>query len=256
MEDFIAIFDSGIGGLTVYSKIKELLPNENIVYLADTVNCPYGTKTIEEINKITNNNIKYLKGLGAKVVVIACNTATSSVLEEINASKGYIQGVIEPTAKLALNTTTNNKIGIFATNLTISSGVYETYLDKVTVFPEGCSDFVPVIEEGDFSSDKMKTMIKNHLTKVVGADTLILGCTHFPYIKESIKELSPNLKLVESGLPLANEVIKYLNDNNAINHNNQKAKHVFLTTSSIEKARKQLKILNVTFDEVNEVTIE
>lgn len=255
MDNFVAIFDSGIGGLTVYSKIKELLPNENIVYLADTANCPYGIKTIEEINKITNNNINYLKKLGAKVVVIACNTATSSVLNEIRESNGYIQGVIEPTAKLALETTTNNKIGLFATNLTVSSGVYQKYLDSVEVLAEGCSDFVPVIEEGDFSSNNMKKMIKNHLVKVEGADTLILGCTHFPYIKQSISELAPNLKLVESGFPLASEVINYLKKNN-ITTSNQKSKHVFLTTSSIEKARKQLKILNVSFDEVKEVNVE
>ena len=103
MKDFIAVFDSGIGGLTVYNTLKEKFPKENIVYLADSKNCPYGIKTIEEINRLSVNNINYLKNLGAKIIVIACNTATSSVKKEIIESKGQIVGVIEPTANLAYN---------------------------------------------------------------------------------------------------------------------------------------------------------
>lgn len=255
MRDFVAIFDSGIGGLTVFNKVKELLPNENIVYLADTANCPYGIKTIEEINKITNNNINYLKSLGAKVIVIACNTATSSVLKEIDESNGYIQGVIEPTSNLAKHTTVTNKIGLFATNLTVSSKVYEKYLEDCEVYSEGCSDFVPLIESGDFSSPEMISLIKEHLNKIEGVDTLILGCTHFPYIKDEILKLKPSLKLVESGIPTTNEVIKYLlnNDNLSTNEN---PKYIFLTTSEVDKALKQLEILNVEFDEVKHINID
>lgn len=255
MKDFIAIFDSGIGGLTVYNKVKELLPNENIVYLADTLNCPYGTKNMNEIHKITMKNINYLTKLGAKVIVIACNTATSSVVEEIEEASGYLQGVIKPTAILAKNTTINGKIGLFATNLTVSSKVYENYLEDVKVYSESCSEFVPLIEAGDFSSPVMKKLIKKHLKSVKEVDTLILGCTHFPYIKDSILEQKSDLLVVESGVATANEVIKYLSDNNLMNKQNN-SQYVFLTTSQVDEARNQLAILKVNFDEIKHIDVD
>lgn len=255
MKDFIAIFDSGIGGLTVYSKVKEMLPNENLVYLADTLNCPYGVKSMDEIHHLSMNNIKYLKDLGAKMVIIACNTATSSVVKEIRESHGYLQGVIEPTANLAKRTTKNKKIGLFATNLTVSSKVYEQYLEGITVFSEGCSDFVPVIESGDFNSNNMKLMIVNHLTKINDADTLILGCTHFPYIKDSILQQNPKLLIVESGIATVEEVKKYLINNN-LTSNCKIPKYTFLTTSLVDEAKKQLNTLKIVFDEVKHVDIK
>lgn len=255
MKNFIGIFDSGIGGLTVYNKIKECFPNENIVYLADTKNCPYGIKTLEEINNISVKNINYLKELGAKVVVVACNTATSSISNEIKNSNGSIIGVIEPTADLAYNTSVSKRIGVFATNLTIKTKAYNKYLKDAIIFGEGCSDFVVPIENGLIHTDEMKNMIKNHVNKLDDVDTLILGCTHFPYIKDEIAAFLPNVNLIESGEATSNRLKEYLNNNNLLD-NVLDRKLIFLTTNNIDDAKIQLKRLNQEFDEIKEVRID
>lgn len=152
MNNFIGIFDSGIGGLSVLESIRELLPHENILYLADEKNCPYGTKSLEEVRKITLDNINYLKSKGAKIIVVACNTATSSIIDIVSKDDNSIIGVIEPTANAALKLTKNKKIGLFATNLTVKTKIYEQFLSGVMVKSEGCSDFVTSVETGDFNS--------------------------------------------------------------------------------------------------------
>lgn len=255
MKDFIGIFDSGIGGLTVYNTIKEKFPNENIVYLADTKNCPYGIKTLEEINNISVNNINYLKNLGAKAIVVACNTATSSITEEIKNSYGYIIGVIEPTANLAYESSVNKRIGVFATNLTIKTKAYDKYLKDAIVFGEGCSDFVLPIEAGQIHTNEMRNMIKNHVKALDNIDTLILGCTHFPYIKDEIAEILPNVSLIESGEATSKVLKCYLDEKN-LNSNYKKRKLVFLTTNNKQDAIKQISRLEQDFDIIDEVMID
>ncbi len=255
MKNFIGIFDSGIGGLTVYNTIKEKFPNENIVYLADTKNCPYGIKTLDEINKISVNNIKYLKKLGAKAVVVACNTATSSINNEIKDSDGFIIGVIEPTANLAYETSKSKRIGVFATNLTIKTEAYDRYLKDAVVFGEGCSDFVLPIEEGKIHTEEMRNMIKNHVKALDNVDTLILGCTHFPYIKDEINKIIPNVSLVESGEATSKVLYDYLKEHNLL-EDVKNRERMFLTTSNKEDALKQLDRLNQKFDIIEEVRID
>lgn len=255
MKNFIGIFDSGIGGLTVYNTIKEKFPNENIVYLADTKNCPYGIKKLDEINKISVNNINYLKKLGAKAIVVACNTATSSINNEINDSDGFIIGVIEPTAKLAYETSTSKRIGVFATNLTIKTKAYDNYLKDAIVFGEGCSDFVLPIEEGKIHTEEMKNMIKNHVKALDNVDTLILGCTHFPYIKDEINKIIPSVSLIESGEATAKYLYKYLKQHDLLDDVKNR-ELIFLTTNNKEDAFKQLDRLNQKFDVVDEVRID
>lgn len=186
MSDFIGIFDSGIGGLSVYETIKSTLPNENLIYLADESNCPYGTKSKDEVRKITLKNIEYLQNLGAKLIVIACNTATSSIFDLIEQKKDNLIGVIEPTANYALEKT-SGKIGLLATNLTIDSKIYDKYLGEYLVASEGCSDLVLRIENNDLNSEEIRGLISHHLNKVKIADTIILGCTHFKFIKKQFK---------------------------------------------------------------------
>ncbi len=254
MKDFIAVFDSGIGGLTVYNTLKEKFPMENIVYLADTLNCPYGTKSLEEINKISINNILYLKNLGAKLIIIACNTATSSVIKEIKESEGHIIGVIEPTANLAYNLSKTKKIGLFATNLTVNTKAYDKYLKDANISSVGCSDFVLPIENGDIHSDNMKKLIENHVNELDDIDTLILGCTHFPYIKDEISKFLPNIKLVESGEATFNVSYEYLKEHRLLSNIKNRELH-FLTTGNLDSVKIQLKRLNQKFDLVEEIKV-
>lgn len=251
MTDFIGVFDSGIGGLTVFSAIKEAFKNENIVYLADTKNCPYGVKSMSEVREITLKNISYLKALGAKVIIIACNTATSTIIDVIENSNNYIIGVIQPTALEALNQSKTKKIGLFATNLTVASHIYDQYLQKATLYSEGCSDFVMLIEKGEFHSKRMKELIKNHVNHIGEVDTLILGCTHFPYIKDEIQEILPGVQMIESGKATTNYLKRYLTSL----EKNTKRKLFFLTTGDLTTSQKQITMLNLTFDEVKKVEI-
>lgn len=249
---FIGIFDSGIGGLTVYQDIKQKLPNEQVVYLADTINCPYGTKTIEEVKNITLKNINYLKNLGAKVIVIACNTATSSIIDEIKKSDGYLLGVVEPTANLAKKVSKTKQIGLFATNLTVESKVYDHYLKDVDLYAEKCSDFVLPIEKGQLHTKQMKEMIKKHLAALPNIDTLILGCTHFPYIKDEIEQfILKSVTIVESGKPTAEKLSQYLVKQNRLN--NFSDGDIFLTTGKISDLEKNIN--KFKFKEIKQVEI-
>lgn len=250
MNNFIGIFDSGIGGLSVLESIRELLPHENILYLADEKNCPYGTKSLEEVRKITLDNINYLKSKGAKIIVVACNTATSSIIDIVSKDDNSIIGVIEPTANAALKLTKNKKIGLFATNLTVKTKIYELFLSGVMVKSEGCSDFVTSVEAGDFNSNELKKSIFKHFEKINGVDTLILGCTHFKFIKNTMQSLYPNLTIVDSGIPTTEMVIEALNKQNIANESTGKGKVVFETSGSLEKSKEQISKLKFNFDEI------
>ena len=250
MNNFIGIFDSGIGGLSVLESIREFLPYENILYLADEKNCPYGTKCLEEVRKITLDNINYLKSKGAKITVVACNTATSSIIDIVSKDDNSIIGVIEPTANAALKLTKNKKIGLFATNLTVKTKIYEQFLSGVMVKSEGCSDFVTSVEAGDFDSNELKKSIIKHFEKINGVDTLILGCTHFKFIKNTIQSLYPNLTIVDSGIPTTEIVIATLNKQNIANESTEKGKVVFETSGSLEKSKEQILKLKFNFDEI------
>lgn len=254
IKDFIAIFDSGIGGLTVFKTLSEQLKTENFVYLADTANCPYGVKTKEEVRRISLANLNYLKELGAKAIVIACNTATSSVLPEIKNSNGYLIGVIEPTANLAKKVTKNHQIGLIATNLTIQSGVYDNFLGADLVFKEGCSDLVSLIENQMINTKEMHDALNNHLSPSLDIDTLILGCTHFPYVKDQIATILPDVTIVESGKPTFDVLNNYLISKN-ITSKTLKRKLVFLTTGNLAFTHQQLQAFNYHFDEEYQMVI-
>ena len=254
MRDFIALFDSGIGGLSVLKSVQEEFKYENIVYLADTLNCPYGIKTKEEVKQITLNNINYLKSLGAKAIVIACNTATSTVIKEIEESDGFLIGVIEPTAAYAYDISETKNIALFATALTVNSKIYESYLKDAKVLSENCSDFVSLIENGQLDTKEMYDAIKNHLKMVDGVDTLILGCTHFPFIEEQIKKFTNIKNFVGSGAPTTIILKKYLDAKNK-QSNYETRKVVFLTTGDLNNAKKQIKGFNFSFDEIKQVEI-
>lgn len=250
MNDFIGIFDSGIGGLSVLEEIRKLLPYENILYFADEKNCPYGTKTIEEVRKITLGNIEYLKGLGAKIIVIACNTATSSIIDILSENKENIIGVVEPTAKTALSLTKSKKIGVFATDLTVKTKIYDKFLPGVEVKSEGCSDFVTSVEDGDFDSNELKESIKKHFEHISDVDTLILGCTHFKFIKNTIQSIYSDLTIVDSGIPTTVMVRDTLIKKNIVNNNLRTGELVFVTSGSVSKSKEQINKLGIDFDEI------
>lgn len=217
----IGIFDSGIGGLSIALEIAQYLPHERIIYFADTANVPYGSREDHDIRKLTAKAIAWLDQQGCKIVVVACNTASAFSLDHLRAFYGDrlpIIGLV-PALKPAVLQTKSKVVAVLATPATLRGRLI---LDVVHHFAEPaqvrvldvtCLDLVPLIEAGAANSDLSLACLKNVLQPVVdqGADHLVLGCTHYPFLKASIEQLySDQLKLVDSGAAVARQTAKML----------------------------------------------
>lgn len=221
----IGIFDSGVGGLTVVGKIREILPNENLVYFGDTARVPYGTKSKETVTKFSVENVEFLMEYNVKMVVVACNTASSLSLDFLKRCfRVPVIGVIEPGAREAVSATRNNRIGVIGTNATVSSGAYEKAVKKISprysVFTQACPLFVPLVEEGWADKDVTKTVTQIYLKplKEKRIDTLIMGCTHYPILKDILKKvMGSGVVLVDSAKEIAKEARDILDANGLLN---------------------------------------
>lgn len=214
----IGIFDSGIGGLTVFKAVRARMPKQDIVYFGDTAHLPYGTKSKETITRFSIENIGFLENFGIKMAIVACNTASSLSLAAIKARFDFpVIGVIEPGVVAALKKTKNGRIGVIGTKATIGSGAYETQLKKldpaVKVFSSACPLFVPFVEEGWLEGEIVSKVAHTYLKvlKAFKIDTLILGCTHYPLIESVIQRtIGPKVKLVNSAEETAREATDLL----------------------------------------------
>ena len=214
----VGIFDSGIGGLTVLKEIRREIPGEDIVYFGDTARLPYGSKSKETITKFSIENIEFLQSLDTKMVVVACNTASSLSLSVLKEKFSIpIIGVIEPGAKQAVAKTKNGRVGVIGTKATIGSGSYEACLKRldpqVKVYSESCPLFVHFVEEGWLEGSVVEKVASIYLEplKSFGIDTLILGCTHYPLLRKVIqKRMGPKVLLVNSAEETAKEARELL----------------------------------------------
>lgn len=199
----IGIFDSGVGGLTVLKEIRKVLPNEKIYYFGDTARVPYGDKSKELIIRYSKQIVEFLLEKKVDVIVVACNTATSLALEELNETfKTPIIGVIDAGVKTALYTTKENKIGVIGTAATVGSKKYEIEIKKrnpeIETHAKACPLFVPAVEEGIISGKLVEQIVKLYLDEIENkVDTIILGCTHYPLLKSAIREIYPNISVVD-----------------------------------------------------------
>lgn len=191
----IGVFDSGLGGLTVFQEIVNELPNEDIVYFGDTARVPYGSKSKDTIVHYADQILNFLKTKDVKAIVVACNTASAYALEELeDRVEVPIVGVVQPGAKVAARETKNGRIGVIGTRGTIRSGLYEKYLKSyrpgVEVYGKPCPLFVPLVEEGLWDDVLTRTVAARYLQELKDADvdTLIMGCTHYPLIRPLIQE--------------------------------------------------------------------
>jgi glutamate racemase len=209
----IGIFDSGVGGLTVVGEMKRLLPRERIVYFGDTARVPYGTKSKETVTKFSVENIEFLMKHDVKLVIVACNTASSLALEFLKRCfRVPIIGVIEPGARAAASVTRNKRIGVIGTQATIASGAYERAVRKmdprIKLFARSCPLFVPLVEEGWIDKPVTREVASIYLSELKKnrIDTLIMGCTHYPILKGVIKKvIGPDVVLIDSALEVAGE---------------------------------------------------
>ncbi|MCF7870761.1 MAG: glutamate racemase [Candidatus Omnitrophica bacterium] len=205
----IGVFDSGIGGLTVLAEIERLMPGENIIYFGDTARVPYGNKTSATVKKFSVENVLFLLEERVKMVVVACNTSSALALDYLNnIFRIPIIGVIESGVNKAL-AVTSGKIGIIGTKATIESRAYQRNIakknKKIKIFSKSCPLFVPLVEEGLVNGEITKKTIQMYLEsfKKKKIDTIILGCTHYPLLKEEIAKYLQKVNIVDSAQEVA-----------------------------------------------------
>lgn len=224
----IGIFDSGVGGLTVYQALRERLPLQHFVYLGDTARVPYGTKSLATVERYAVENARFLYRHGIKLLIVACNTASALALPAIERAIRDVPviGVIEPGARAAVAATKNNRIGVIATEATINSKAYlqainaaaasnasQRNTSKVFVMQAACPLFVPLAEEGEAESQVAQMMAQKYLQplKTADIDALVLGCTHYPILRRVIGEtMGAQVRLIDSGAATADEIAKVI----------------------------------------------
>jgi glutamate racemase len=217
----IGIFDSGVGGLTVYRALHERLPAEHFVYLGDTARVPYGTKSLSTVERYAIENSRFLEAHGIKLLVVACNTASALALPAIRRSVGVeVIGVIEPGARAAAAHFAGAPIGVIATEATVHSHAYAKAIASLAPLAEvietPCPLFVSLAEEGWAETDEARSITAKYLSeiKASGARTLVLGCTHYPILRGVIQEtVGPRVRLIDSGEEAAQTVEQLLQRN-------------------------------------------
>ena len=215
----IGVFDSGIGGLTVVKELMQAVPLERIVYFGDTARVPYGSKSVETVQRYAREDTELLLSHDVKMIVVACNTVSATAMEEVRrAANGLpVVGMIEPCARSAVHVTKNGKIGVIGTEATIASKAYDVALQlegkaqskPIETFSVACPLFVPLAEEGWTEHEATTLIAAEYLLRLKqqGVDTLILGCTHYPVLEEVIQRvMGPDVRLMNSGAIAAREV--------------------------------------------------
>ena len=220
----IGIFDSGVGGTSIFKEIHELLPNEHCVYLADSKNAPYGNKSASEILRLSIKNTELLLNKGCKLVVVACNTATTNAISHLRSNYNIPFIGIEPAIKPAALNTKTKTVGVLATKGTLSSNLFhktsDLYARGIKVIEQVGEGIVPLIESGKLDSDEMKDLLTLYLDPMLkeNIDYLVLGCTHYPYLIPMLTQMLPkDVKIIDSGLAVAKQTQAVLLKHNLLN---------------------------------------
>lgn len=230
----IGVFDSGVGGLTVFREIMRQIPNEKIIYFGDTARVPYGSKSQETVTRYSEQIVRFLQTFQVKTIVVACNTASAYALDTLEKNIDIpIIGVVKPGAKVAAEVTRNGRIGVIATEATIGSQIYAEYIKElnkdVTIYGKACPLFVPLVEEGLLQDPVTDEIARRYLAELIDIDidTLILGCTHYPLIRSTLArtmgdkvtlvnpayETALELKMMLENMDLLNKEAPELGDN-------------------------------------------
>jgi glutamate racemase len=237
----IGIFDSGVGGTSIWKEIHLQLPNEHTIYLADSINAPYGTKGADKITELSVKNTEYLLKKKCKLIVVACNTATTNAIAYLRQTYDVPFIGIEPAIKPAALSTKTNAVGILATKGTLSSALFSKtsgrFASHIKVIEREGKGIVELIENGKLYSDEMKALLVQYLSPMLNAniDYLVLGCTHYPYLMPILLELLPkNVKIIDSGAAVARQTKAVLIENNLLNTEITKPKLKFYTNGSVD----------------------
>ncbi len=245
----IGVYDSGVGGLTVVKEMEAKLPDEAIIYFGDTARAPYGEKTQEQIRHYSRQIIEFFRQLGVKMVVAACNTSSALALPDIGDEYPFpIVGVIDPGVRAALRVSGERPIGLWATEATVASGAYERKIRsldaKAKVISVACPKLVPMIESGQLQEPDLSQVLREYLEPVLTnqAGTLILGCTHYPFLSQSIRALAPELTLVDPAAETVVEVRSVL-DGEGLGSDRRQSKNLYYVSGEPEHFATRSRVL-------------
>ncbi|MEO7804218.1 MAG: glutamate racemase [Actinomycetota bacterium] len=241
----IAIFDSGVGGLTVMRSVEELLPQENFIYFGDTARSPYGPRPVEQVREFALEVMDVMVDHDVKMLVVACNAMTSAAYDEAILRYDLpVIGVIEPAVRAAVRATHNRKIGVLATEATIATGQYERSLQatrrNVEIYSQVCSAFVEHVEAGDYFSEELFGLAVDYLAPLLaaGVDTMILGCTHYPLLKGVLHSVTRgDVELVSSADEVAKEVYAELVERDILRRVHTVGKRRFIVSGDPDQFR-------------------
>jgi len=246
----IGIFDSGVGGISVLKHIHALLPHEHLMYVADSLHAPYGNKTPEEITSRCMILADFLISQNVKALVVACNTATAAAIDELREIFDLPIIGMEPAVKPAAAATKSGVIGVLATVGTLKSAQFaallESYGRNVKVVTQGCVGLVECIERGELDAPETKALIRQYTTPLLaeGADTIVLGCTHYPFIKMAIQGIvGGKITLIDTGVAVAKQLKNKLEEKGLLSTSKQKAEVHFWTNSEAENAEQVIEAL-------------
>lgn len=239
----IGMFDSGLGGLTVMRQLVRELPNENILYFGDTARLPYGSKSPETIVRYSLEIADFLMDRGVKMIVVACNTASSHALSVLRERYPVpVIGVIEPGAEAAVQATSNGRIAVLGTRGTIRSNSYQKAISQLSpgaeVVPVACPLFVPLVEENYISFPAAQMIVREYLKPLSGkeVDTVLLGCTHYPLLKDLIAEaLDKRIRILDSASSCAKWVAEILDENGLSNNESAVPEYTFYVSDDPDK---------------------
>jgi glutamate racemase len=243
----IGIFDSGVGGTSIWKEIHSLIPNENTIYLADSKNAPYGPKGKDVIIDLSVKNTEHLLSKNCKLIVVACNTATTNAIEYLRANYNIPFIGIEPAIKPAALQTKTNTVGILATKGTLSSELFSKtstlFANNIKVVEQIGNGIVELIESNQLHSEEMKLLLKVYLQPMIEAniDYLVLGCTHYPYLIPILIDLLPkHVKIIDSGEAVARQTKSVLEQHNLLNSEMLKPNLEFYTNGNLDVMRSLL----------------
>lgn len=244
MKRPIGIFDSGVGGTSIFREIHQLMPFENTLYLADSKNAPYGTKSKNEILQLSIKNTEFLLQKGCKLIVVACNTATTNAIDYLRANYDVPFVGIEPAIKPAALCTKTKKVGVLATKGTLTSQLfYDTakiHGSGIEIIEQEGKGLVELVEMGRHDSEEAKRLLKEFLAPMLNnnIDCLVLGCTHYPYLAPVLKELLPqNVQIIDSGHAVAKQTQHILSKHMLLNMLDSDPTHTFYTNTDVEVLR-------------------
>lgn len=259
--DPIGIFDSGVGGVSVLQAIRRRLPHENLIYLADQAHVPYGQRGMEEVRAFSERITHYLLSQGAKIIVVACNTASAAALQYLRQQFREVPFVgMEPAVKPAAESTRSRVVGVLATPATFQGALYasvvERFANGVTVLQHTCPGLVAQIEAGDLETDKTRSILEDALYPMIdgGIDTVVLGCTHYPFVIPVIQDIvGANVRVIDPAPAIARQVERVMDRYGLRRTVTNEGRVSYLTTGNPSRLQHILKILIMENTDVKQV---